>query len=134
MYNELHAKLTVKSMSKTRDEFAELTALFDEFDIGEDPGENFTFSNPAGDWSPSNPNPTQETKQGRALVRYFSSREVQGAVQTGDASLLVRNDEYEGFTFSQNTTAVDDLGQHWSVIGVDRPPKYIITMIHVRPL
>lgn len=121
-------------MSATRDEFYELVELFDEFDIGQDPGENFTFTNPAGDWSPTNPNPAEDTKAGRALVKYYTSREIQGAIQTGDAMLVIRNDEYEGFGFSQSTEAVDDLGQRWSIIGVQRPPKNVVTMIQVRPL
>lgn len=120
-------------MSATRDEFNELVELFDEFDIGQDPGENFTFNNPAGDWSPSNPNPAEQTVQVRALVKHYNSREIQGAVQTGDAMLVIRNDEYEGFEFSQNTSAVDDLGQSWSIVNVNRPPKYIVTMLQVRP-
>lgn len=121
-------------MSATYDEFYELVELFDEFDIGQDPGENFTFTNPSGKWSPTNPNPTEETKAGRALVKYYNSREIQGSIQTGDAMLLIRNDEYVGFEFSQNTAAVDDLGQKWSIIGVQRPPKNIVTMIQVRPI
>lgn len=121
-------------MSATRDKFQRLTRLFDKFDIGKDPGENFTFTNPAGDWSPSNPNPAEQAIQGRALVKYYNSREIQGAVQTGDAMLVIRNDEYEGFEFSQNTSAVDDLGKRWSIVNVERPPKYIVTMLQVRPL
>lgn len=121
-------------MSQTYEEFNELVELFDEFDIGQDPGENFTFTNPAGDWSPANPNPATEVKAGRALVKYYNSREIQGSIQTGDAMLLIRNDEYVGFEFSQNTEAVDDLGRKWSIINVQRPPKYIVTMVQVRPL
>ena len=121
-------------MSETRDEFLELVELFDEFDIGEDAGENFTFTNPAGDWSPTNPNPAKGTATGRALVKYYNSKEVQGSIEAGDAMLVIRNDEYEDFTFSQNTSAVDDLGQSWSIIAVQSPPKNIITMIQVRPL
>lgn len=121
-------------MSATYNEFYELVELFDEFDIGQDPGENFTFTNPAGNWSPTNQSPAEDTATGRALVKYYNSREIQGAIQTGDAMLLIRNDEYVGFEFSQNTEAVDDLGQKWSIIGVQRPPKNIVTMIQVRPL
>lgn len=122
-------------MSDIRDEFAALAKdLYDEFDIGKDPGELVVLSTlQRYDPVTGDPTPPTVTRTVRCVRRDISAYQDTAHAERADVAVMILCDEIRGYVPDTSTRMAIGTDKY-SVVRVKRSPKDIIITLYGRSI